>query len=108
MEVAMRIVVVVFATLMRLGLLAFGVVVVQKATDPVPLMAAAAGASSPLAKSDKASPYLCEGVKAPRYTWTAVPQNNTICSVGFSSSCAGNDAICRVQQARRARALASH
>jgi peptidoglycan/xylan/chitin deacetylase (PgdA/CDA1 family) len=83
MEVAMRIVVVVFATLMTLGLLAFGVVVVQKATDPVPLMAAAAGVSSPLAKSDKASLDLGEAVKAAPFTSTAVAQNNTMAASAF-------------------------
>ena len=40
-EVAMRLAVVVFAALMTLGLVAFGVVVAQKATDPVLLTAAA-------------------------------------------------------------------
>ena len=79
----MRIVVVVFATLMTLGLLAFGVVVVQKATDPVPLMAAAAGVSSPLAKSDKASLDLGEAVKAAPFTSTAVAQNNTMAASAF-------------------------
>ena len=79
----MRIVVVVFATLMTLGLLAFGVVVVQKATDPVPLMAAAAGASSPLAKSDKASLDLGEAAKAAPFTSTAVAQNNTMAASAF-------------------------
>jgi peptidoglycan/xylan/chitin deacetylase (PgdA/CDA1 family) len=79
MEVAMRIVVVVFATLMTLGLLAFGVVVVQKATDPVPLMAAAAGVSSPLAKSDKAPLHMGEAVKAAApFAPTAVAQNNAM------------------------------
>jgi peptidoglycan/xylan/chitin deacetylase (PgdA/CDA1 family) len=72
MEVAMRIVVVVFATLMTLGLLAFGVVVVQKAT----------GVSSPLAKSDKALD-LGEAVKAAPFTSTAVAQNNTMAASAF-------------------------
>jgi hypothetical protein len=36
-EVAMRIVVVVFAALLTLGLITFGVVVAQKATDPARL-----------------------------------------------------------------------
>ena len=79
----MRIVVVVFATLMTLGLLAFGVVVVQKATDPVPLTAAAARVSSPLAKSDKASLDLGEAVKAAPFTSTAVAQNNTMAASAF-------------------------
>jgi peptidoglycan/xylan/chitin deacetylase (PgdA/CDA1 family) len=83
MEVAMRIVVVVFATLMTLGLLAFGVVVVQKATDPVPLMAAAAGVSSPLAKSDKASLDRGEAVKAAPFISTAVAQNTTMAASAF-------------------------
>ena len=42
----MRIVVVVFAALLTLGLVTFGVVVAQKAPDPVPLTAAAAPVSS--------------------------------------------------------------
>ena len=79
----MRIVVVVFATLMTLGLLTFGVVVVQKATDPVPLMAAAAGVSSPLAKSDKASLDLGAAVKAAPFTSTAVAQNSTMAASAF-------------------------
>jgi peptidoglycan-N-acetylglucosamine deacetylase len=83
MEAAMRIVFVVFATLMTLGLLAFGVVVVQKATDPVPLTAAAAGVSSPLAKSDKASLDLGAAVKAAPFTSTAVAQNNTMAASAF-------------------------
>ncbi|MFZ0238983.1 MAG: polysaccharide deacetylase family protein [Xanthobacteraceae bacterium] len=83
----MRIVVVVFATLMTLGLLAFGVGVVQKATDPVPLMAAAADVSSPQntvsAKSDKASLDLGEAVKAAPFTSTAVAENNTMAASAF-------------------------
>src|SRR5262249_59189043 len=42
MELAMRTVVVVFAALMTLGLVAFGVVVVQKGSDPVALTKATA------------------------------------------------------------------
>src|ERR1700751_5651027 len=83
MEVAMRIVVVVFATLMTLGLLAFGVVVVQKATDPVPLTAAGGGVSAPLAKSDKASLDLGAAVKAAPFTSTAVAQNSTMAASAF-------------------------
>jgi hypothetical protein len=59
------------------------VVVAQKATDPVPLTAAAARVvSSPqnteLAKSDKAPLDLGEAVKAAAFTSTAVAQNNTM------------------------------
>ena len=79
----MRIVVVVFAALLTLGLVGFGVIVAQKATDPVPLTAAAAGVSSPLAKSDKASLYLGEAVKAAPFTSTAVAENNTMAASAF-------------------------
>src|SRR6516165_847452 len=82
MEVAMRIVVVVFAALMTLGLIAFGVVVVRTTTDPVPLTKAAARVSSPqntVAKSDKAPLELGEAVKAAApFASTAVAQNNTM------------------------------
>jgi len=80
----MRIVVVVFATLVTLGLLAFGVVVVQKATDPVPLTAAAAARVSfsqntVTAKSDKAPLRMGEAVKAEApFAPTAVAQNNAM------------------------------
>jgi len=59
MEVAMRMFVVVFAAALTLGLVGFGVIVKQKATDPVPLTAAGARVSSSqntvaVAKTDKA------------------------------------------------------
>src|SRR5262245_22056546 len=78
----MRIVVVVFAALMTLGLVVFGLVVAQKASDPVPLTAAAAGVSSlqntASAKKDKAPLHLGEAVKAAApFTSTATAQNNT-------------------------------
>jgi peptidoglycan/xylan/chitin deacetylase (PgdA/CDA1 family) len=80
-EVIMRIVVVVFAALITLGLVAFGVVVAQKATDPVPVRAAAAGVSSPQnteSPKNKAPLHLREAVKAAApFTSTAVAQNNT-------------------------------
>src|SRR5262252_5735008 len=81
MEVAMRIVVVVFAAFLTLGIVAFGLVVAQKASDPVPLTAAAAGASSlqntESAKNDKAPLDLGKAVKtAAPFTSTAVAQNN--------------------------------
>jgi peptidoglycan/xylan/chitin deacetylase (PgdA/CDA1 family) len=82
MEVAMRIVVVVFAAFLTLGLIAFGVVVVQTATDPVPLTTAAARVSSPqntVAKSDKTPLDLGKAVKAAApFASTAVAQNNTM------------------------------
>jgi len=76
----MRIFVVVFAAL---GLVGFGVIVAQKATDPVPLTAAAARVSSSQntvsAKSDKAPLHLGEAVKAAvPFAPTAVAQNNTM------------------------------
>jgi hypothetical protein len=78
----MRLAVVVFAALMTLGLVAFGVVVAQRTSDPIPLTAAATRVSSPqnteLAKSDKAPLDLGEAVKAAAFTSTAVAQNNTM------------------------------
>jgi peptidoglycan/xylan/chitin deacetylase (PgdA/CDA1 family) len=79
----MRIVVVVFAALMTLGLVAFGVVVGQQATGPVALTAAAARVSSSQntvsAKSDKAPLHMGEAVKAAApFVPTAVAQNNTM------------------------------
>jgi peptidoglycan-N-acetylglucosamine deacetylase len=83
-EVIMRIVVVVFAALMTLGLVAFGVVVAQKATDPVPVRAAAARVSSSqnavaAAAGEKAPLHLAEATKAAApFVPTAVAQNNTV------------------------------
>jgi hypothetical protein len=83
-EVIMRIVVVVFAALMTLGLVAFGVVVAQKATDPVPVRAAAARVSSSqnavaAAGGEKAPLHLAEATKAAApFVPTAVAQNNTV------------------------------
>ena len=79
----MRIVVVVFVALLTLGLVTFGVVVAQKATDPVPLTAAAARVSSSQntesAKSDKAPLHMGEAAKAAApFAPTAVAQNNTM------------------------------
>ena len=79
----MRIVVVVFAALLTLGLVTFGVVVAQKATGPVALTAAAARVSSSQntvsAKSDKAPLHMGEAVKAAApFAPTAVAQNNTM------------------------------
>jgi hypothetical protein len=62
----MRLAVVVFAALMTLGLVAFGVVVTQKTSDPLPLTAAARVSppqNTELAKSDKARADLGEAVK---------------------------------------------
>src|SRR5262249_8799289 len=67
MELAMRTVVVVFAALMTLGLVAFGVVIVQKGSDPVALTKATAGVGSPPkegAKSGKTPLYLGAARKA--------------------------------------------
>src|SRR5215813_11331984 len=79
----MRIVVVVFAAFLTLGIVAFGLAVAQKASDPVPLTAAAAGVSSlqntKSAKNDKAPLDLGKAVKtAAPFTSTAVAQNNTM------------------------------
>ena len=79
----MRIIVVVFTALLTLGLVTFGVVVAQKATDPVPLTAAAARVSSSQnaesAKSDKAPLHMGEAVKAAApFAPTAVAQKNTM------------------------------
>ena len=79
----MRIVVVVFAALLTLGLVTFGVVVAQKAPDPVPLTAAAARVSSSQntvsAKSGKAPLRMGEAVKAAApFAPTAIAQNNTM------------------------------
>ena len=78
----MRIVVVVFAALMTLGLTAFGVVVVQTVTDSVLLTKTAARVLSPqntVAKSDKTPLDLGKAVKAAApFASTAVAQNDTI------------------------------
>ena len=79
----MRIVVIVFAALLTLGLVTFGVVVAQKVTDPVPPTATAARVpSSPntaSANSEKAPLHMGEAVKvAAPFTSTAVAQNNTM------------------------------
>jgi peptidoglycan/xylan/chitin deacetylase (PgdA/CDA1 family) len=80
----MRIVVVVFAALLTLGLVTFGVIVAQKATDPVPLTAAAARVSSSqntvaAAKSDKAPLHLAEATNAAvPFAPITVAQNNTM------------------------------
>ena len=98
----MRIVVVAFAVLMTLGLVAFGVVLAQKGTGPVALMAPAAGVSAaqntvPAAKSEKAPIRLAEAANGaaspPRRLLPlahrsarhaarlhAPPENNAICS----------------------------
>jgi peptidoglycan/xylan/chitin deacetylase (PgdA/CDA1 family) len=77
----MRIFVVVFAALLTLGLVAFGVVIAQKATDPVPQTAAAAGVSSSQntvsAKSDKPPLQQGEAVKAAAPS-ALVAQNNAM------------------------------
>src|SRR5215469_599887 len=80
----MRIVVVAFAVLMTLGLVAFGIVLAQKGTGPVALMAPAAPVSSSqntvaAAGGEKAPPQLAEATKAPApFAPIAVAQNNTI------------------------------
>jgi len=77
----MRILVAVFAAL--LTLVAFGVVVAQKATDPVPLTAAAARVLSSqnavaAAGGEKAPQQLAEATNVPApFAPTAVVQNNT-------------------------------
>jgi peptidoglycan/xylan/chitin deacetylase (PgdA/CDA1 family) len=86
----MRIVVVAFAALMTLGFVAFGIVVAQNTTDPVPLRAAATHVSSSQntvsAKSDRAQPHLGEAVKAAAPSAvTAVAQNTTTVAPVFSA-----------------------
>jgi peptidoglycan/xylan/chitin deacetylase (PgdA/CDA1 family) len=78
----MRVAVVVFAALMTLGLVAVGLVLAQKASDPVPLTAVVASVSASQdtesAKSGKAPLHLGEPVKAAApFTSTAIAQNNT-------------------------------
>jgi peptidoglycan-N-acetylglucosamine deacetylase len=76
----MRVAVVVFAALMTLGLVAVGLVLAQKASDPVPLTAAVASVSqnTESTKSGKAPLHLGEPVKAAApFTSTAIAQNNT-------------------------------
>jgi len=79
----MRIVVIVFAALLTLGLVTFGVVVAQKVTDPIPPTATAARVPSSQntasANSEKAPLHMGEAVKvAAPFTSTAVAQNNTM------------------------------
>ena len=104
----MRIFVVVFAALLTLGLVAFGVIVGQKVTDPVTLTAAAARVSSSqntvaAAKSDK----VCI-LRGTLCTDRSRAEQHEGSSAGFSSSRAGAEAICCVQLSRGARALTSH
>ena len=110
----MRIVVVVFAALLTLGLVTFGVVVAQKATDPVPLTAAAARVSSSQnteysqeRQSSASHGRGCEG-RGTLCTDCSRAEQHDDSGAGFSSFRAGAEAICCVQQSRRARALASH
>jgi peptidoglycan/xylan/chitin deacetylase (PgdA/CDA1 family) len=79
----MRIVVIVFAALLTLGLVTFGVVVAQKVTDPVPPTATTARVPSSQntasANSEKVPLHVGEAVKvAAPFTSTAVAQNNTM------------------------------
>jgi peptidoglycan/xylan/chitin deacetylase (PgdA/CDA1 family) len=80
----MRIVVVLIAAVLTLGLVGFGVIVAQKATDPVPLTGAEARASASqnsagATKSDKAALHLAEVMNAAApATSTTVAHNNTI------------------------------
>ena len=72
----MRIAVVVFAALITFGLVAFGVVVAQKVTDPA---AAPSSQNTASANSEKAPLHMGEAVKvAAPFTSTAVAQNNTM------------------------------
>ena len=94
----MRIAVVVFAALTTLGLVAFGLVVAQKASDSVPLTTAVAGVSSPQntgsPNNDKAPLDLGEAVKAAVlfYIDRRCAEQHDCNGVGFSSP--GADAIC--------------
>ncbi|MGC1236011.1 MAG: hypothetical protein WA838_15255, partial [Xanthobacteraceae bacterium] len=79
----MRILVAVFAALLTLGLVAFGVVVSQKDTGSVPVTASAAPVSSSqntvaAAGGEKAPLQLAEATNVPApFAPTAVVQNNT-------------------------------
>jgi peptidoglycan/xylan/chitin deacetylase (PgdA/CDA1 family) len=81
-EAMMRMAIAVFAALMTLGLVTFGVVVAQKATDSVPLKTAEAGVSSsqntvPAAEAENAPLHLTEETKAAApFVPTVVAQNN--------------------------------
>ncbi len=100
MELAMRIVVVVFAALMTLGLVALGVVVVQTGRVPDPVEAAAR-VSSPqntVAKGDKAPLDLGKAVKAAAlYIDRRRAEQHDGSSFGSSSFHAGADTDCCVQ-----------
>jgi peptidoglycan/xylan/chitin deacetylase (PgdA/CDA1 family) len=79
----MRIFGVVFAALLTLGLVGFGVMVGQKATDPVPLTTSAARVSSSqnsaVAESEKAQLHLAEPTNAATFfAPTTAAQNHTI------------------------------
>src|SRR5262249_35864256 len=97
MELAMRTVVVVFAALMTLGLVAFGVVVVQKGSDPVALTKATAGWAPPkneVAKSEKAPLDLGEAVKAAApFISTAGAQNFPAHTPALRPACNNPDAL---------------
>jgi peptidoglycan/xylan/chitin deacetylase (PgdA/CDA1 family) len=79
----MRILVAVFAALLTLGLVAFGVVVAQKDTGSVPVTASAAPVSSSqntvaAAGGEKAPQQLAEATNVPApFAPTAIVQNNT-------------------------------
>jgi len=81
-EAMMRMAIAVFAALMTLGLVTFGVVVAQKATDSVPLKTAEAGVSSSqntvaAAEAENAPLHLTEETKAAApFVPTVVAQNN--------------------------------
>jgi peptidoglycan/xylan/chitin deacetylase (PgdA/CDA1 family) len=99
-EVMMRIVFVFFAALMMLGLVAFGVVVAQKPTDPVPLPAVAARVSPSqntvaIAGSEKAPLHLAEATSAAApFVPTAIAQNNTMAvAAAFPASASALKAI---------------
>jgi peptidoglycan/xylan/chitin deacetylase (PgdA/CDA1 family) len=79
----MRVAVIVFAAFMALGLVAFGLVLAQKASDPVTLTAAVASVSASQntesAKNGKAALHLGEAVKtAASFTSTTGAQNKTM------------------------------
>jgi peptidoglycan/xylan/chitin deacetylase (PgdA/CDA1 family) len=102
----MRILIVVVAAFLALGLVKFGVIAAQKITDPIPLTTATARLSSPSnnvptsAKSDKAPLHLAEVTNATApFASTKVAQNNpafqarTPAPMPIASSCNNPDAV---------------
>src|ERR1051325_6667977 len=83
-EVGMRILIVVFAAFLALGLVKFGVIAAQKITDPVPLTTATVRLPPPdnnvpmAVKSDKTPLHLAGVTSAAPPLASTVSQNNSI------------------------------